>query len=516
MSESATLLQNSSTTPELVSAGVQEEFYSRDGYLVEFSGEVWVLNKDITVPVVAISGLLQPSAEISFRKVLSYFAKSHSAAHVVNMFYRCKAYLECTSGMAPFDVESLISYRSTLDQNTEWYVSVIRGFIRQWQRLGFQGVPSDTTKLLDQWVLKGNPKGFAVKSMCAETGPLTDIEMQGVLAGLVDAFTIGRLSTMSSCCAMIIMMTGRRPAQVSALKLKDVVEVAGKYWINFPRAKQRGTGWRASFKKYRIIEDLWLLIEQQKTEVIKFFRGMVGEDIPGKTLGELPLFPVKNQHVNLAELDSRLSGDFLHVPVTDIKDIMNVVSLSVSVISERTGLPMHLNARRFRYTLGTNLAREGKGEYIIAENLDHSDTQNVSVYVDYQPEIVERLNRSVAIQLAPIAQAFRGVLVTSENEAKRGNDPSSRISNGGANVGSCGSYGFCGALAPIACYTCAHFQPWINGPHEDVLAGLIEERDRIALQTGDLKIASVNDRLILAVSDVICRCKAARGEAASG
>lgn len=192
------------------------------------------------------------------------------------------------------------------------------------------------------------------------------------------------------------------------------------------------------------------------------------------------------------------------------------VAKTIAVISERTGAPVTLNPTRFRYTLGTNLAREGRGEYIIAEALDHSDIQNAGVYVKNIPDIVERIDKAVALQLAPYAQAFRGVLVSSESEALRGGDPSSRISTGRNNVGTCGSYGFCGALAPVACYTCTHFQPWLDGPHEEVLTGLIEERDRVRDNCGDLRIASTNDRLILAVGDVVNRCKAAKGEVACG
>src|SRR5690606_36685498 len=129
--------------------------------------------------------------------------------------------------------------------------------------------------------------------------------------------------------------------------------------------------------------------------------------------------------------------------------------------------------------------REGKGEYVIAEALDHSDTQNAGVYVRNIPEIVDRIDKAVALQLAPIAQAFQGVLVVSESDAKRGDDLGSRISNGTDNLGTCGSYGFCSALAPVACYTCNHFQPWLDGPHEAVLERLISERDSVLEQTSD-------------------------------
>ncbi|HCR1326676.1 tyrosine-type recombinase/integrase [Pseudomonas aeruginosa] len=490
----------------------QETFFSQDGYLVEFYGESWVLNKDVSIPIGGIDLLLDSSVSHSFKRVLSHFSKTHSAAHSMNIFYRCKAYLESTRKLMPFSVESLVSYRSTLSAATEWYISVIRGFVRQWVRLGYGGIPDEASGLLDQWTLKGNFKGYAVQSMCPDSGPLTDVEMQGIVSGLIEAYCRNKLSLSTSCCAMIIVMTGRRPAQVSALKIKDIFSSSGKYWINFPRAKQRGGVWRGAFKKFAVGEDLWLLIQEQISAVVKYFSSLIGRKVPESVLGDLPIFPIKNQSFTLAELSSKLNGDFLHLPVRDIKDMMSVVSDTLDVTSERTGDQMRLNSRRFRYTLGTNLAREGKGEYVIAEALDHSDTQNAGVYVKNVPDIVKRIDIAVALQLAPIAQAFRGVLVSSESEAQRGSDPSSRISNGRANVGSCGSYGFCGALAPIACYTCVHFQPWINGPHEEVLMRLLEDRDRVVEQTGDIKIASANDRLILAVSDVIHRCKVARGE----
>lgn len=163
-------------------------------------------------------------------------------------------------------------------------------------------------------------------------------------------------------------------------------------------------------------------------------------------------------------------------------------------------------------TLGSNIAREGKGELIIAEALDHSDTQNVGVYVKNLPDVVERIDKAVALQLAPLAQAFQGTLVDSEADAERGGDKNSRIGNADVNIGNCGSYGFCGAMAPIACYTCKYFQPWVDGPHEIILDGLIEKRDEVLRNTKDIKIASSNDRLILAVAQVIRRCNAKKLE----
>ncbi|KPX30694.1 site-specific integrase [Pseudomonas tremae] len=493
-----------------------EEFYSREGYRIRFDDRRWKLSKDIDIPISALAVYLSSETYLTFRHVLAFFAKTGSPAHAVNIFYSGKHYLESTAEHPPFSVESLISFRSTLNDKTEHRLGTLRGFIRQWAAMGYTGIPSEILNLLDKWTLKGNEKGYAVQSMCPERGPLTDIEMEGVVAAVISAYGENRLTLVDVCYSMILAMTGRRPVQITGLKLKDLIRQADKYFINFPRAKQRNQSWRATFNKFAVVEDLWLLLQQQALAVRQSFTNKLAMKIPDELVPELPLFPVLEDLKDELALKDQIRGDRLHASNASVTDAMGRVAKMISVISERTGLPVHLNPMRFRYTLGTNLAREGKGEFVIAEALDHSDIQNAGVYVRNTPEIVERIDKAVALQLAPIAQAFQGVIVVSEADAKRGDDPNSRISNGAVNLGNCGSYGFCGALAPIACYTCNHFQPWLNGPHEAVLDGLIKERDRVLDQTEDRKIASVNDRLILAVSDVVSRCNALRGEVAHG
>jgi len=493
-----------------------EEFYSREGYRVRFDDMRWKLSKDIDIPISALAANLSAEMYLSFRHVLAFFAKTGSPAHAVNIFYSGKHYLESTAGHPPFSVESLISFRSTLNDKTEYRLGTLRGFIRQWAALGYAGIPSEILNLLDKWTLKGNEKGYAVQSMCPDRGPLTDIEMEGVVAAVVSAYSENRLALADACYSMTLAMTGRRPVQVTGLKLKDLIRQADNYFINFPRAKQRNQSWRTTFNKFAVVEDLWLLLQQQAFAVRQLFTNRLATKIPDELVPELPLFPALKALNDESELKDQLRGDRLHASTSSVTEAMGRVAKIISIVSERTGLPVHLNPMRFRYTLGTNLAREGKGEFVIAQALDHSDIQNAGVYVRNIPEIVERIDKAVALQLAPIAQAFQGVLVVSESDASRGCDPDSRISNGVTNLGTCGSYGFCGALAPIACYTCNHFQPWLEGPHEAVLDGLISERDRVLEQTEDRKIASVNDRLIFAVSDVVRRCNAMRRKVAHG
>ena len=57
-----------------------------------------------------------------------------------------------------------------------------------------------------------------------------------------------------------------------------------------------------------------------------------------------------------------------------------------------------------------------------------------------------------------------------------------------------------------------HFQPWLDGSHEDVYQGLLNERERVKEITGDIQIAAILDRSIIAVADVIMRCAKRREE----
>jgi hypothetical protein len=73
-------------------------------------------------------------------------------------------------------------------------------------------------------------------------------------------------------------------------------------------------------------------------------------------------------------------------------------------------------------------------------------------------------------------------------------------------VGNCGSFGFCGAIVPIACYTCRNFQPWKDGPHLEVLEAVVRDCERVIAETGDITIAGINDRTILACAEVVRLC----------
>lgn len=351
--------------------------------------------------------------------------------------------------------------------------------------------------------LPGNQKGAAVMSMDPRIGPLTDIEVEAVQDAINDAYGSGKLDEESFLLARLFIALGGRPGQYASLKVCDVLldstpQGDQSYFLSMPRVKQRGQSHRSGFKSKALIAQLGQPLYAYANVVREKFAQLLRDP------SQAPLFPHMRSH-GYAE------GFEYHATAQSIGDRLKTMLGRLGVKSERTGEDLHLPPVRLRRTLGTRAAQEGHGELVIAELLDHSDTQNVGVYVAATPEIAQRIDRAVAMSTAPLAQAFKGLVIEDEAQATRGGDPTSRIIDlridmAAGTMGSCGQHSFCSFLAPIACYTCSSFEPWLDGPHEAVLTHLLDKREQL-LKTGDPRIAAINDRTIFAVAEVIQICE---------
>jgi len=494
-----------------------KHYKSTAGYFFEKTDPVWILDKDVSVIIESVTELFDDAE--NYRNVMAYYAETYSSKHVRNINTRFLDLLRSTQ-LSKITETMLINYKSNLTKKTEWYLGTLRGFFRKWFELGYPGISQEVIDLLDGWRIKGNKKGENVKKLDPQSGPFTDMELQAINDGALSAFEKNEISITELALCLLLSHTGRRPIQLSHLKIKDVLQgknIEGEkaFLLNIPRAKQRGTTFREEFKQFAITRELYTKLNAQVQIVREQIYQYLPFEIENLDFIELPLFLNKSKVISilsLKELRSLQNIDKLHITTESIYRTLSKIVEIAQIHSERTGELIHINSTRFRYTTGTRAAREGFGDLVIAELLDHSDTQNSGVYIKNIPDHVEALDKAVGKQLAPFAQAFAGVLIDSEDDAKRANDLNSRIKSNGEGIGSCGSHGFCGANVPIPCYTCINFQPWLDGPHERVLNDLIEERKRVFEITNDMQIASINDRTILAVQDVINRCEIRREE----
>lgn len=486
-----------------------------EGYTFSLEDEVWALDKETKFNLSFLTGIDNESLKFGFINTLSFYAMNYSAKYVYNLFYNMKYFLSFIRGEKSLTVEELINYKSSLKEKDIWQIGLVRIFLKKWYGLGYLGVSKDIVDLLDDWRIKGNIKGDVIKRKDPNHGPLSDMELSAFNEKVVQAYEKKKINKTELVISLLLSHTGRRPIQISYLKNQDIVSSLNKkgekiHFINVPRVKQRGE-LRDEFKLFALKDDVWNLVKSLAEENILKFRAKLKISLSDNDLNKFPLFPnwaeiFKAKDKN--DLIYLLDTDRFHIKNKQIDSIVKKVVVQEKIYSERTGELLHLSPRRFRYTIGTRAAKEGFGELIIAELLDHSDTQNAGVYVRNVPEHVSRLDEAIGFQLAPYAQAFAGKLVDRESDSIRGNDRNSRIRTEDGNpIGNCGDFGFCGANVPIPCYTCIHFQPWVDGPHKEVYESLLSERERVEQITGDIAVTEVLDRSILAVAEVILKCE---------
>lgn len=155
---------------------------------------------------------------------------------------------------------------------------------------------------------------------------------------------------------------------------------------------------------------------------------------------------------------------------------------------------------------------------LLSHWLGHTSEKSLDAYYNDPAEEARQLDEAMSSVLTPIAMAFAGTLIDSENQATRGDDPSSKLefAHEGKlkSVGNCGKHSFCATSSvPIPCYRCKYFEPLVDAPHQEVLDALEQRQtaEQQALKIGGLRNLLIPIDLssdINAVKNCIARCNA--------
>ena len=478
-----------------------------DGIVIDPLADIWILpgrSSTRTIDFSKLNGLAASWLCDAFRNALAQGAARVVGSTLFNWFdaFRHLLALGVKFPVMRVDLSLVLGWRSAaeVDIRTRRRLHVVRPIIKRWHALGLPGVEGEAAKALATIRIKTEAKGVPVRTSDPTNGPFTDIEIQGIVSALRNGSVVGTVTVEDYALVWLFLALGVRPIQIASIKCGDLLideapDGSRTYLLKVSRAKQRGAGLRSAFKTRALVSEIGHAVVAQVEEQRRRWA------ITGLAEHDIPLF---GQSVNGSWLENSLH----YHPTTEIIGRkLDRLFASLDVRSERTGERLHVSSRRFRYTKGTRLAAAGATTLVIAEALDHSDTSCVTYYVEAVPAILERIDKAVAMSLAPMAQAFLGQIIENEAQALRAGDLTSRIRAAASSpVGSCGSFGFCGAMAPVACYTCRSFQPWLDGPHEEVLESLLAERERILTAIGDTSVAGANDRTIIACAEVVRLC----------
>jgi hypothetical protein len=207
------------------------------------------------------------------------------------------------------------------------------------------------------------------------------------------------------------------------------------------------------------------------------------------------------------------------LPESDIRESMVHFVKAANLISPRTKRLLVINPRRFRFSIATHMAEEGASLFHIAEVLDHSDTQNVRVYVETASTIADPVARATDAALAPLVRRFQGKIVESSDTLPNPVIPAAAPHLGFAHldvggIGKCGRdvrrEGVCRMLPPASCYLCPSFMALRDGPHQQMLDS-VNNFLRQHTETNDQRILMQLDGVRLAIQDVLRGLVPAKG-----
>jgi len=422
---------------------------------------------------------------VMFRRfVLWYAARPHPAGA-----YRC----------APFDWSQMTEemFRAFLEHGLST-ASKGNDFARLremyfWGAFGLQ-LPEfdrDLAFALKTIRAQGNVKGAAVRFRDPLKGPLDSDEQRIVIR----AIAAGAGTPFDRALLMLHLELGLNPQSTARMKNHDLrvfetkivdggrSRTIAKYQIQMPRVKKR--------KEFR--ETRTRPVSDQLGQLLIELRKGRPED---------PLF-------HWLRKDS---------PEEGVNQAMARFATAARLISPRTRSQLHLTPRRFRSTLATEMAREGASRERIAEVLDHTDLQNVDVYIEAASYVADQLGEQFDRIFDPLLQRFRGRIVDSHTRSvfpgvppksipgELVHLPTAPLNLGG--IGMCGRDvhrdGLCRLAPPLTCYPCEFFAAFRTGPHAEVLAAL--ERIREAMKpASDSRIPMQLEDVMAAIRQLLAQ-----------
>ena len=253
---------------------------SKMGYDFDENSEIWRLDGSVEINL-SLTDLLDDKTSQGFRKSLSRYGEELSSNSTYNMINQMTMYC-AYNGARTVNVIDLTNWYSSLTNETEYRLGALKSFLLAWHDWGFPGIGSDVVEYLDELTLKGNVKGKAVRGACPHSGPLTLLEQGSLSDWASNAFTESKINLTEYCLLLSLLFTGRRIGQIRALRACDLAAKEDKngndYVVNIPRVKQKGVGFREAFRSLSVIEDLYLLLENQAKASQKLVEQQIGTE----------------------------------------------------------------------------------------------------------------------------------------------------------------------------------------------------------------------------------------------
>ena len=516
---------------------VPETIISREGQVIDTSGELWVLESPTNKTYACFERIKNMLLRWAIKRRIIHVAKltsTHAGGRnwvdiSMEIISRQDAY-GLTNDISVYELrERLVSLMEgaisearanhrlwALYHSIRWYVWCTDNF----PEIGFD--PQYANEL-DGMTIPGNPKGEAVKSEDPDKGPLDRTIEVPLLINALERDDSTQYEHLQQKAALALCISfGRNPANLVWLNESDLVNLSDGidpskvppcYVLSIPRIKKRLIEPRRDFIEEKMdtraachVINLIQANRDINTTITTVDRGEV-------TISHKPLF-IRRSGKKQSVLAANVERAF-RISSLDINYLLQAFVARHDIISPLSGTRMTVTPRRLRYTLATALVEEGVSRRELAKILDHSDTQHVGVYFALKGKMVRMLDAAVAKQFGRYLAFFTGKVVANEAEAVNGDRDDKHLSfysetnpTDQTEIGVCGESALCRLDPPYSCYLCPKFQPYVDANHEHVLKLLLARRDE-RFEKGDHRMAVQQDRVIFAVGQVIEKCKEA-------
>lgn len=447
----------------------------------------------------------------ALKACLSVYAKGHAAHYVQNLFNGFMHFVSSRDASMPFmafSAAEMSSYAARLKPHERWRLGLLNVLLQKWHALGLPGVDDECVDYLRERRKPGNEKGAAVRTHDPVHGPFSEAEYTALYKAVDAAYGLGEVPQWVTLLTRLLFVCGGRISQYASLKLMDLTSRDGSLFLQLPQVKNGEKHSRMLFKEFSL-----------SPQTGRFAQEFIDAQLLAGQTRESPMF--REDLVMKRPGEQRRSSTDLFLGHCTGQTLSRVLVSSLEQITPPTerlnyaGTPVA--PKRFRYTRGTRMAEEGASKAVIADTLGHADLQNVDVYFEGSPKIVENIDKTMGGMLAPLAGAYRGRLIADEAHSTHKGAAGSRIIDfrvGTTPLASCSGKGRgCAFDKPVACYTCFKFEPWLDAPHEKVLERLENERRK---HGDDPRMAAINDDAIQAVREVIAECAQVRAQRERG
>lgn len=491
-----------------------ERAHTRSGIAFNPNDDLWHWVDGVFAIRLDFSRLSMPATfpVASLKYTLHVFVKLNAPTYATNLFGTFVHFLALRDGQPPLtsiSVAEVSNYAARLQEHEKWRVGNLNVLLQKWSALGLPGVDVECVQYLRERRKPGNAKGESVRQRDPVDGPFSEEEYITLYKAVDAAYGIGAISRWVIVLFRLLFAAGGRISQYASLKLQDLDGSEGKFVLRLPQVKTGLEHSRATFLTFELSPQTGRLVMEH----------IECQRISGLAAAA-PLFPVAEALTRGPREQLRGTEDVFYGHCTSAQ-LSHAFSRILSEIAPATPRldfeQMPISPKRFRPTFGTRLVDEGASRTVVAHLLGHVDLQNVDVYFEQSPTGLSNMNKAMGPNLAPVARCFQGRLIDGDEQATQKDVPGStiidfRVSTKG--LASCaGSTQSCMFDKPVACYTCFRFEPWLDGPHEAVLARLEQEREK---WSADPKMATINDAAIIAVREVIAECAMVRTQRAEG